>query len=87
MTTNENLVQEVTALKTKQAARRLSVSEKTIRDLVQRGLLRPNRKTRHLLFPVAELDRFLAEWAPQEKKAACSLGRPSSTTHKGATTL
>jgi hypothetical protein len=25
------------------------------------GLLRPNRKLRHLLFPIAELDRFLRE--------------------------
>jgi excisionase family DNA binding protein len=50
---------EVSALKTKQAAQRLNLSEKTIRSLVQRGLLKPNRQTRHLLFPVEELDRFL----------------------------
>jgi len=49
----------VSAVKTKAAAARLSISEKTVRDLVKRGLLKPNRQTRHLLFPVAELERFL----------------------------
>jgi hypothetical protein len=29
--------------------------------LVERGLLRPNRATRHLLFSKVELDRFLAD--------------------------
>jgi DNA-binding transcriptional MerR regulator len=47
------------ALKTVDAARRLNLTPKTIRSLVQRGLLKPNRATRHLLFPVAELDRFI----------------------------
>jgi excisionase family DNA binding protein len=49
------------ALKLKPAARYLSLSEITLRRLVERGLLKPNRTTRHLLFPVSELDRFLAE--------------------------
>lgn len=31
----------------------------TMHRLIQRGLLRPNRSLRHLIFPVAELDRFL----------------------------
>jgi excisionase family DNA binding protein len=59
MRTNESSVSAVSAVKTKAAAHRLSVSEKTIRDLVRRGLLKPNRSTRHLLFPVEELERFL----------------------------
>jgi hypothetical protein len=29
--------------------------------LVARGLLRPNRATRHLLFSIEELNRFLRE--------------------------
>lgn len=33
----------------------------TVRRLVERGLLRPNRAVRHLLFSRAELDRFLLE--------------------------
>jgi hypothetical protein len=35
----------------------------TIHRLVQRGLLRPNRATRRLLFSKEELDRFLRETA------------------------
>jgi excisionase family DNA binding protein len=50
---------EVTAVKTGEAAKRLSVTPKTIRSLVRRGLLKPNRSTRHLLFPIEELERFL----------------------------
>jgi len=49
------------ALKLKPAADYLSVSPITVRRLVDRGLLKPNRATRHLLFPVSELDRFLAQ--------------------------
>ena len=37
------------------------LSQITVRRLVERGLLRPCRATRHLLFSVSELDRFLAE--------------------------
>ena len=37
------------------------ISVPTIHRAIQRGLLRPNRSLRHLLFPVAELDRFLRE--------------------------
>jgi excisionase family DNA binding protein len=55
----ENSVSAVTAVKTKEAAQRLSVTPKTIRSLVNRGLLKPNRSTRHLLFPIEELERFL----------------------------
>ena len=50
------------ALKLKDAARYLGdVSQITVRRLIDRGLLKPNRSLRHLLIPVAELDRFLAE--------------------------
>ena len=37
------------------------LSVPTMHRLVKRGLLKPNRSTRHLLFPVAELDRFLKD--------------------------
>jgi excisionase family DNA binding protein len=49
------------ALKLKPAANYLSVSVPTMHRLVKRGLLKPNRATRHLIFPVSELDRFLNE--------------------------
>lgn len=47
------------ALKLKAAANYLSLSVPTMHRLVANGLLKPNRATRHLLFPGAELDRFL----------------------------
>jgi hypothetical protein len=52
----------VGALKLKDAAKYLGgVSQITVRRLVGRGLLQPNRSLRHLLFPIAMLDRFLKE--------------------------
>jgi excisionase family DNA binding protein len=49
------------ALKIKQAAEYLGgVSTTSVRRLIQRGLIKPNRSLRHLIIPVAELDRFLA---------------------------
>jgi len=36
------------------------ISEITLRRLIALGKIRPNRELRHLLFPKAELDRFLA---------------------------
>jgi excisionase family DNA binding protein len=48
------------ALKLRQAAVYLGVSPVSIRRLVKRGLIRPNRALRHILISVAELDRFLA---------------------------
>lgn len=49
------------ALKLKDAAQYLGgVSTITVRRLIQRGLIKPNRTLRHILIPVAELDRFLA---------------------------
>jgi hypothetical protein len=48
------------ALKLKDAALYLGdISPTTVRRLIKRGLLRPNRALRHLLIPVAELDRFI----------------------------
>lgn len=50
------------ALKLKDAAKYLGgVSIITVRRLIDRGLIKPNRALRHLLIPVSELDRFLAE--------------------------
>jgi hypothetical protein len=51
----------VGALKIKAAAQYLGgVAPITVRRLIKRRLLRPNRALRHILIPVAELDRFLA---------------------------
>jgi len=47
------------ALKSKPAANYISVSIPTLHRLVKRGLLRPNRATRHLTFARTELDRFI----------------------------
>jgi excisionase family DNA binding protein len=49
------------ALKIKDAAQYLGgVSVTSVRRLIKRGLIRPNRALRHILIPVPELDRFLA---------------------------
>jgi DNA-binding transcriptional MerR regulator len=37
------------------------ISTPTLHRLIKRGLLRPNRSTRHLLFTREELDRFLRD--------------------------
>jgi len=44
-----------------EAATILGVSEKTVRRLISRGLLRPSRALRHLLISRKEIDRFLEE--------------------------
>lgn len=49
------------ALKLMQAANYLGVSAISIRRLIKRGLIKPNRALRHLLIPVIELERFLEE--------------------------
>jgi excisionase family DNA binding protein len=52
----------VGGLKLKAAAAYLGgLSVPTMHRLIARGLLRPNRSLRHLLFPKSELDRFLRE--------------------------
>jgi len=49
------------ALKIKDAARYLGgVSTITVRRLIARGLIKPNRALRHILIAVPELERFLA---------------------------
>jgi len=48
------------ALKLKDAAQYLGgVSTITVRRLIKRGLIKPNRALRHVLIPVVELDRFI----------------------------
>ena len=47
------------ALQLKRAAKYIDVSEMSMRRLIKRGLIKPNRALRHILIPVAELDRFL----------------------------
>jgi hypothetical protein len=50
------------ALKLKEARHYLgNLSIPTMHRLIKRGLLKPNRSTRHLLFPISELDRFLRD--------------------------
>ena len=49
------------AFKVSETAVLLSVSDKTIRRLVARGLLRPSKALRHLLIPRSEIERFLNE--------------------------
>jgi helix-turn-helix protein len=52
----------VGALKSPDARKYLGgISVPTMQRLIQRGLLKPNRSLRHLLFPIAELDRFLRD--------------------------
>jgi hypothetical protein len=50
------------ALKLKAACEYLGcISPSSLRRLIKRGLLKPNRTLRHLVFSIAELDRFLLE--------------------------
>jgi hypothetical protein len=50
------------ALKIKQAAEYLGgLSTISVRRLIKRGLIKPNRALRHVLIPITELNRFLAE--------------------------
>jgi len=49
------------ALKLNGAAEYLGgVSTITVRRLIKRGLIKPNRALRHILIPIAELERFVA---------------------------
>jgi excisionase family DNA binding protein len=48
------------ALKIKDAAKYLGgVSQITVRRLIKRGLIKPNRALRHVLISISELDKFL----------------------------
>jgi excisionase family DNA binding protein len=56
----ETTLASVGALKIKEAARYLGgISTVTVRRLIARGLIKPNRTLRHILIPVSELDRFI----------------------------
>jgi excisionase family DNA binding protein len=47
------------AYSVREAADLLGVSEKSIRRLIDRGLLKASRALRHLLIPRKEIERFL----------------------------
>jgi hypothetical protein len=50
------------ALKLKAACQYLGgISPSSVRRLIDRKLLKPNRTLRHILIPIAELERFLRE--------------------------
>ena len=49
------------AFSVSEAAQMLGVSDKTIRRLIDRKLLRASHALRHLRIPKTELDRFLKE--------------------------
>jgi hypothetical protein len=54
------------ALKLKDACEYLGgISGSSVRRLIGRGLLRPNRALRHILIPIAELERFINSRGPQ----------------------
>jgi DNA-directed RNA polymerase specialized sigma24 family protein len=45
----------------KESAATLSISTKSVRNLVKRGLLKPNRALGKLLFSAVELDKFASQ--------------------------
>jgi len=49
------------AFSVRETAAMLGVSEKTVRRLIARGLLRPSKALRHLLIPRTEIERFLVD--------------------------
>jgi len=51
----------VDSLKLKEAAKYLSLSPISVRRLIHRGLVKPNRALHHILISIAELDRLLKE--------------------------
>jgi excisionase family DNA binding protein len=59
MITHPETEKPIGALKVTGAAKYLNVTPATVRRLVGRGLLKPNRALRHWIFAVDELDRFL----------------------------
>ena len=56
------------ALSVSETAILLGVSEKSVRRLIDRGLIRPSRALRHLRIPRWEIDRFLRESVSQSWK-------------------
>ena len=61
MVTKRSISAPVGALKLKEAADYLAVSPISVRRLIRRGLIKPNRALRHILIPIGELDRFLGD--------------------------
>ena len=49
------------AFSVRETAEMLGVSEKTVRRLIGRGLIRPSRALRHLLISKKEIERFLEQ--------------------------
>ncbi len=49
------------AYRVKETAQMLGISEKSVRRLIARGLLRTSKALRHLLIPRSEIERFLKE--------------------------
>ena len=60
MTESHGTSRPVGALKLKDVCAYLGgISPSSVRRLIERGLLRPNRALRHILIPIAELDHFI----------------------------
>jgi len=67
------------ALKLKDACKYIGgVSEITLRRLIDRGVIKPNRSLRHLLIPVAELDRFLNQWPTPQLAVVQAVAKETS---------
>lgn len=54
----------------KEVAAQLGVSTVSIRRAVARGLIKPMRHFRHLLFSVEEIERFVASGVNRPKRGA-----------------
>jgi excisionase family DNA binding protein len=70
------------ALKLREAAAYLSLSETTLLRLVKRGFIAPVRVTRHLLFSIKELDHFLDD--PQNTTHFWQLPPQNTRTGRGS---
>ena len=60
-TTTQTVPIQQCAVSVKTAAQMLEVSEKSIRRLIDRGLLKPNRALRVLRIPVAQITKLLED--------------------------
>ena len=58
---NAGLFASRLAFSVRETAEILGVSDKTVRRLIARRLLKPSRALRHLLIPKKEVERFLDE--------------------------
>jgi predicted transcriptional regulator len=59
--TKDSLILRRVAFSVRETAEMLGVSEKSVRRLISRKLLRPSHALRHLLIPQKEIERFLDE--------------------------